>query len=653
MALSKRRPDPTLEAALVRQMVLPMACLAAALGVGYSVWQWRTLDTLFEAQGRNAAWQVAALVAASATPSATGLPLLPSDGALQAALRSSGSQRVEIRAPERARIGAGLSLDALDGMRRFVVVWPPADGSTPSPNGAAAGANEAARPAKPTAASAQWEVAIWRDPTGYHRAQAQGVAVAGASVLLLVLCAWVWTRRSARAMELSLHRLDTTLDAIEAGHSAVRYPQTDPVTALAASTKLTKPPDEFLWLGDRITALTERLNQRQYASAERVRQATAAALVRLVQVEQIELSRARQLNATGHDLRQPLHAMGLLIDGLLDSASTTQIPALERLRESTLFIRSLFDDLMEIAQLDAAVIPSSVTTVSVTAVFERLQSHFSNPVQALRLDLRWRARGFTVQADPQLLQRLLQRLVDNAVHRSAGGKVMVAVRQAGPDAVQIEVRDSGIGMAPIHHQRIFEAFYQVPDIEPSRRRGFGLGLAIAGRIAHLMGTRIQLRSALHMGSTFTIKLPGSAPPSPSNRQAAAPHTGGIAVNQPHCLLIHDDPDTLETHRAWLDRWGYRVTCMPSLVDAVAALDAHGASFQVVLSALALDPDCVDSSQVLDAAQRRCSGALLIHIGCPPSAAQALVWRERGVAMLAWPVAPAKLRALIATRWPLT
>lgn len=96
---------------------------------------------------------------------------------------------------------------------------------------------------------------------------------------------------------------------------------------------------------------------------------------------------------------------------------------MERLRERTLFISSLFDDLMEIAQLDAAVIPSSVTTISMVAVFERLQSHLSNPAQALRLDLRWRARGFTVQADPQWLQRLLQRLVDNAVHRSVGGKV--------------------------------------------------------------------------------------------------------------------------------------------------------------------------------------------------------------------------------------
>ena len=634
-------------------MVLPVACLAAALGAGYSVWQWRSLDTLFEAQGRTAAWQVAALAAVSATPSATGLPLLPSDRALQAALRSSGSQRVELLAPERARIGAGLSLDALDGMQRFVVAWPPADGSAPSPNGAAVGAHETARPAKPTAASAQWEVAVWRDPTAYHRAQAQGVAAAGASVLLLVLCAWVWARRSARAMEVSLHRLDTALDAIEAGHSAVRYPQAEPATASSVSTRPAQPPGEFLWLGGRITALTERLNQRQHVSAERVRQATAAALARLVQVEQVELSRARQLSATGHDLRQPLHAMGLLIDGLLDSASTTQLPALERLRESTLFISSLFDDLMEIAQLDAAVIPSSVSTVSMAAVFDRLQSHFSNPAQALRLDLRWRARGFTVQADPQLLQRLLQRLVDNAIHSSVGGKVMVAVRRAGPDTVQIEVRDSGIGMAPIHHQRIFEAFYQVPDIEPSRRRGFGLGLAIAARIAHLMGTRIQLRSALHLGSTFTIKLPGSAPQSPSSRQAAAPHTDGIALNQPRCLFIHNDPNTLEKHRVLLDRWGYRVTSMPSLADAVAALNAHGASFQVVLSALALDTDCADSSQVLDAAQRRCPGALLIHIGCPPSAAQALVWRERGVAMLAWPVAPAKLRALLATRWPLT
>ena len=213
----------------------------------------------------------------------------------------------------------------------------------------------------------------------------------------------------------------------------------------------------------------------------------------------------------------------------------------------------------------------------------------------------------------------------------------MAVRRAGPDAVQVEVRDSGIGMAPIHHRRIFEAFYQVPDIEPRRRRGFGLGLAIAARIAHIMGTRIQLRSALHLGSTFAFLLSGSAPQSPSSVQPAAPQIGGNVNSQPHCLLIHDDPGTLEKHRVWLDRWGYRVTCMPSLADAVAALDAHGASFQLVLSALALDTDCVDSSQVLDAAQRRCPGALLIHIGCPPSAAQAGVWRERCVARLRWPL----------------
>ena len=657
---SERQPNPTLEAALVRQMVLPMACLAATLGIGYSVWQWRALDALFEAQGRNAAWQVAVsvLAAASAPPSADGLQpreSLPSERALQAALRTTNSQRVEIRATDRERISAGLSLDALDGLRRFVVAWPPADGSAPSPNGAAVGLHEAARPAQPpAAASAHWEIAVWRDPAGYRRAQVQGVAVAGGSVLLLVLCAWVWARRSARTMEVSLHRLDAALDAIEAGHSAVRYPQTEPATASAAPTRAPAPPSEFLWLGGRISALTERLNQRQHASAERVRQATAAALARLVQVEQVELSRARQLSATGHDLRQPLHAMGLLIDSLLDSASTTQLPALERLRESTLFINSLFDDLREISQLDASVVPSNVTTVSMAAVFERLQSHFSNPVRASRLELRWRARGFTVQADPQLLHRLLQNLVDNAVYRSEGGKVMVAVRRAGPGTVQIEVRDSGIGMAPIHHQRIFEEFYQVPDIEPSRRRGFGLGLAIAARIAHLMGTHIQLRSALHLGSTFAIKLPGSRSSWPSSRQAGESPIGGVTGSQPKCLIIDDDPHTLEKHRVLLERWGYRVTIMSSLVDAATALNAHDASFQVVLSALVSGTNAIDDgTQVIDVAQRRFPGALLIHIGHPPSAAQALAWRERGVAMLPWPVAPAKLRALLTTRWPLT
>lgn len=83
-----------------------------------------------------------------------------------------------------------------------------------------------------------------------------------------------------------------------------------------------QPNSELSWLSGRITALTERVNQRQHVSAERVRQATDAALVRLVHVEQVELSRARQLSATGHDLRQPLHAMGLLIDHTASGVGT-------------------------------------------------------------------------------------------------------------------------------------------------------------------------------------------------------------------------------------------------------------------------------------------------------------------------------------------
>ena len=82
---------------------------------------------------------------------------------------------------------------------------------------------------------------------------------------------------------------------------------------------------------------------------------------------------------------------------------------------------------------------------------------------------------------------------------------MTARRRQG--GVRLEVRDNGIGIAPIHQGRIFEEFYQVANTERDRRHGFGLGLAICARVAALLGTRITLRSALQRGSTFALILP--------------------------------------------------------------------------------------------------------------------------------------------------
>ena len=222
---------------------------------------------------------------------------------------------------------------------------------------------------------------------------------------------------------------------------------------------------------------------------------------------------------------------------------------------------------------------------------------------------------------------------------------MVVARRRG-EGVAIEVRDNGVGIAPIHQARIFEEFYQVANTERDRRRGFGLGLAICARLATLLGTRITVRSALQAGSTFAFTLPAAraadvAPPEPV-LVAPAPLAGL------RCLVVDDDPAILDGSRALLVQWGCEVECVTTGAEAIARLGTGDIRFDAVLCDLQLAGDG-DGVDVIDAAKRLQPEALAVLVSgaTGPEILQRL--RQGGVMLLTKPVAPAKLRALLSTR----
>jgi signal transduction histidine kinase len=111
-----------------------------------------------------------------------------------------------------------------------------------------------------------------------------------------------------------------------------------------------------------------------------------------------------------------------------------------------------------------------------------------------------------VAGDASRLRRLLLNLVENAIKYTPEGKVEIAVRRSGAQAI-ITVSDTGIGIAPEHLEHIFERFYR---IDPDRSRetgGSGLGLSICAAIAHAHGGDIRVKSTVGKGSTFEVKLP--------------------------------------------------------------------------------------------------------------------------------------------------
>jgi signal transduction histidine kinase len=623
---------------LFRLGVVPCAAVALALTGWFTHHRLQTLEAAFDAEGQAVARQVAAMSDLSLY--AGDVPAL--QNVANAALRGGQVMRVEISNSAGVYVTAGPKTSPLAQLRMFTSPVTLREASRAS----------AFAPAGSTAAGDTpiGLVQTFRDTTAYARERSRSLVAGIGIALVALLAAWASVRHMARTVARPLRRVSRTVAALEAGHFEARCGVGE---GGAAPAPAAAGAHELAVLARDIDRLAERLQHNRQVSEERVREATAVALQRMAEAEQAALSRARFLAAASHDLRQPLHAMGLFIDGLLPGASAAQRPAMLRLQESTEFMGVLLDDLLEISRLDAQVLTPAITRVSLAALFDQLDAQHAATATESRVRLRWSDRGLAVRSDAALLQRIVGNLVSNALrHAPPGGTVLVAARRGRADdgghGVRIEVRDNGVGIAPIHQGRIFEEFYQVANTERDRRRGFGLGLAICARIATLLGTRITVRSALQAGSTFALTLPAvqaAEASTPEEEPAPVPVAPLAGLN---CMVVDDDPAILDGSRALLEQWGCRVECIATGAEAIARLGTGDLRFDAVLCDLQLAGDG-DGMDVIAAAKRLQPDALAVLVSgaTGPEVLQRL--RRGGVMLLTKPVAPAKLRALLSTR----
>jgi signal transduction histidine kinase len=625
----------SLQRDLFRLGVVPCAAVAVALTAWFTHSRLDTLEAAFHAEGQAVARQVAAMSDLSLY--AGDLPAL--QNVANAALRGGQVTRVEISNSAGVFVTAGPKTAPLAQLRMFTAPVTLREASR-----ASAFAPEGSTAAGETPIGL---VQAFRDTTAHARERTRSLMAGIGIAAIALLAAWAWVRHTARAVAQPLRRISRTVAALEAGRFDARC---DVVArhadAMEGEAGKRRAQHELASLAQDINRLAERLQRNRQQSEEQVREATAVALQRMAEAEQAALSRARFLAAASHDLRQPLHAMGLFIDGLLPTASEAQRPAVLRLQEGAEFMSVLLDDLLEISRLDAQVLTPAITSVSLAALFDQLDAQHAARAAAARVRLVWMDRGLAVRTDAALLLRIVGNLVGNAIHHTApDGTVLVLARQRG-GKVRIEVRDNGIGIAPIHQARIFEEFYQVANTERDRRQGFGLGLAICARIAALLGTRIALRSALQAGSTFALELPRADPRDvlpPAPELLAASPLAGL-----RCLVVDDDPAILDASRALLQHWHCHVDCVATAGEALARLADAGTRLDVLLCDLQLAGD-EDGMEVIDAARRLQPDALAVLVSgaTGPEVLQRL--RKGGVMLLTKPVAPAKLRALLSTR----
>jgi signal transduction histidine kinase len=235
------------------------------------------------------------------------------------------------------------------------------------------------------------------------------------------------------------------------------------------------------------------------------------------QLEAVAASRAKSdfLARMSHELRTPLAAIigygELLYDGVTGPVTEEQKRQLSRIRSSANHLLSIIEEILTLSRMDAGKEKVHVEHVDVNELLDSVASMAEPLVGAkgLNFTLEKHEDAAEIETDSIKLRQVLINLLSNAVKYTDSGTVSLK-SEVRNGAIDFSVIDTGIGVSPEHHEKIFEPFWQVEDTTTRRAGGTGLGLAVTRQFVDLLGGSIDVTSAPGKGSTFRVSIPRNA-----------------------------------------------------------------------------------------------------------------------------------------------
>jgi signal transduction histidine kinase/CheY-like chemotaxis protein len=397
---------------------------------------------------------------------------------------------------------------------------------------------------------------------------------------------------------------------------------------------------------------TIRLKVRTEHLAEQLRHEKAEAEAARRAAEVANRAKTQFFAAASHDLRQPLHALGLFAEALRQKSHDEQVAHLvNSINSSVDALEGLFSELLDITKIDTGGVEARPEHFSVGDLFQRLKLHFEPTAFEKGLSLRFRGRHHAF-ADPLLVDRIVRNLLSNAIRYTRDGGVLVSSRRRG-ERLLLQVWDTGVGIKPREQERIFEEFYQVPDdaaLEPHQRKGLGLGLAIVRRLAKLMDAPLTLSSVSGRGTVFTLELPLGKAPSAGKPSLGRNAALGLTLDRRLMVVVEDEPAVRLGLEVLLKSWGASVVSFETAAACCAWAEEAGPD--------AAKPDLLivdyrlergrTGIEALQALRRRFGGDVpaILVTGSTMTGHEAES-QAHDFHVLVKPVVPNKLRAMIA------
>ncbi len=276
------------------------------------------------------------------------------------------------------------------------------------------------------------------------------------------------------------------------------------------------------------------------------------------------------LAAASHDLRQPLHALGMFVAALGGRRMDPGARRLTRqITDSVVAMNGLFDALLDVSQLDAGVVQPRPSAFPIQPLMTRICRDYAPDAEAKGVALIVHPCSLSVRTDPVLLEQIVRNVVSNAVRYTEAGRILIGCRRGA--RLTIGVWDTGPGIAAEHQESIFQEFFQVGNPERDRSKGLGLGLAITRRVADLIDCPIDLRSTPGKGTRVTVSA--SHRPSRARLSRAPPPAARalMALAQGLIAVVDDEAAIQEAMGSLLGGWGYEVVAAGSGAELLQRL----------------------------------------------------------------------------------
>ncbi len=379
----------------------------------------------------------------------------------------------------------------------------------------------------------------------------------------------------------------------------------------------------------------------------------AAAELARQEAEVASRAKTQFFAAASHDLRQPLHAMGLFAEALRQRSQDEEVAHLvASINGSVDALEGLFSELLDITKIDTGGVDVAPDHINVGDIFRRLRLHFEPVAFEKGLRLRFRGDAHNIYADPILVERILRNLVSNAIRYTNEGTVLVSCRRRS-GRMLLQVWDTGVGIRERELEHVFEEFYQVPQYEslsPQQRKGLGLGLAIVKRLAGLIEAPLALRSEIGRGSVFSLDVPaGRAPRVRHQRDVGGKVPLGLTLDRRLIVVIEDEPAVRGGLEALLRGWGANVVSFETVAASQqwlqnASVDRDRPDLLIVDYRLEAGRTGVEAIQSMRA--RFGQGVPAIIVTGSTMRGHDDEAQEHDFHLLVKPVVPNKLRAMI-------